>query len=418
MPKINRMTRFVRATALFVSLLFIAQGCVDNSGTSAPSQIAKRPIGVPIVRVRVMEGQDHVVVRANVPPIVSSQTLPAPRRIAMPNGADLRYTSAGWNLGGISLGAGQLTLRPERDGTVSINNNTYRGAYRFVPTGAGLFDVVNDVEVDSYVKGVVAQELYPKWHPEAYKAQAIVARTYAIYEAQTSPPGRHYDLNDDTRSQVYGGIAGETLKSQQAVEATKGIVVASGPAGHERIFKAYFSSCCGGLGQSAYDAFGDPPSTSLGETKNGATCAISTKFNWGPVAVSKAEVTRRIRMWGATKGWPEQNILPVARIDIMTVNAIGRPIRFVITDIRGTRYAVTGEDLRHAMNIAGDEVTLYSSYVTPIAQGNSILFTNGHGYGHGVGLCQWCAEARAMRGMRHEDIVLMSYPGAVLVRAY
>ncbi len=387
------MPRFFRTFAVLLTLVFVAQGCVDNSPTPPTAVARTNRAGEPIVRVRVMEGQDHVVLRASVPPILNSQTQPAPRRVAMPQGADLRYTSAGWNLGGIMLGAGELILRPQQEGSVSVNSNAYRGAYRFVPTGGGMFDVVNDIEVDSYVKGVVAQELYPKWHLEAYKAQAIVARTYAIYEAQTSPAGRHYDLNDDTRSQAYGGISGETQKSQQAVEETKGIVVASGPAGHERIFKAYFSSCCGGAGQSAYDAFGDPPSMALSETKNGATCAISTKFNWGPVVVSKAEVTSALRMWGATKGWPVQNILPVARIDVMTVNRVGRPIRFVITDIRGTRYAVGSEDLRHAMNIAGSDTTLYSSFVTPISRGNSIVFTNGHGYGHGVGMCQWCAEA-------------------------
>jgi stage II sporulation protein D len=49
---------------------------------------------------------------------------------------------------------------------------------------------------------------------------------------------------------------------------------------------------------------------------------------------------------------------------------------------------------------------------------DSVRFLGGHGHGHGVGMCQWCAEARARAGMRHEDIVLTAYPGAKLKRAY
>jgi hypothetical protein len=83
-----------------------------------------------------------------------------------------------------------------------------------VPTAAG-FDVINDVDVDGYLKSVVPKEMLPDWTVEAYKAQAIVARTYALYTAKTSG-GQTWDLFPDTRSQVYGGLASETPKSQQA----------------------------------------------------------------------------------------------------------------------------------------------------------------------------------------------------------
>ena len=53
-----------------------------------------------------------------------------------------------------------------------------------------------------------------------------------------------------------------------------------------------------------------------------------------------------------------------------------------------------------------------------ISDGDVIQFVDGHGWGHGVGMCQWCAEALAERGTAGEDIVRFSYPGAVLVRAY
>ena len=61
---------------------------------------------------------------------------------------------------------------------------------------------------------------------------------------------------------------------------------------------------------------------------------------------------------------------------------------------------------------------LFSSFVKVITDAENVRFVEGHGFGHGVGLCQWCSERRAEEGMRHEDIVLAAYPHAKLVRAY
>src|SRR6185437_1537535 len=76
------------------------------------------------------------------------------------------------------------------------------------------FDVINDVDVDGYLMSVVPREMFPQWPLEAYKAQAIVARTYALYVARTAPMGTNFDLFADTRSQVYGGIHDESAKSR------------------------------------------------------------------------------------------------------------------------------------------------------------------------------------------------------------
>jgi SpoIID/LytB domain protein len=214
-------------------------------------------------------------------------------------------------------------------------------------------------------------------------------------------------------------LTAETERSRAAVEETSGIVVAAGPPGQERIFKAYFSACCGGIGQSAADAFGDPPSRELTEQKVGSLCNESPRFNWAPIELSKTELTRRIRAWGTKRGNPVKNMAPLARLDILQYNQFGRPVQFVLTDARGVRYSLTGEETRWACDAeANGGPTLFSSFFNPINNPDSIRFADGHGSGHGVGMCQWCAEARAERGMRHEDIVILSYPGSKLVRAY
>ena len=73
------------------------------------------------------------------------------------------------------------------------------------------------------------------------------------------------------------------------------LALQTGQPGRERIFKAYFSSCCGGSAASAVDAFNESPTPPLSAHSNGSTCSISPKFNWPPVTFSKAELTRRIR---------------------------------------------------------------------------------------------------------------------------
>jgi SpoIID/LytB domain protein len=164
---------------------------------------------------------------------------------------------------------------------------------------------------------------------------------------------------------------------------------------------------------------GDADIPPLREKFVGNLCNASDKFNWAPVVISKDELTRRIRAWGARRGRPEKNMATLARIDIQQVNRYGRPVRFVLTDSRGARYSLSGEETRWACNADADGgPILLSSFFKPVNEPNAIRFVDGHGFGHGVGLCQWCTEALADRGMAHEDIVRHAYPGAVLVRAY
>ncbi|MBV8780855.1 MAG: SpoIID/LytB domain-containing protein [Phycisphaerae bacterium] len=403
----------------------------------------------PLIRVMLQQSTDSATLigKGEVSAQVAGET--QPHRLHFPTGTPILLSRGhdGWHIASIVLGgptgaAGALILSPEHDGDIAIGGKAYRGRYRFVPTDAqpsmtgsptlaamGLssgiaptalrFDAINDVDVDSYLKSVVTGEMPRTFLDEAYKAQAIVARTYALYEANKTGIGRDFDVFSDTRSQVYAGMASETDRSRLAAEQTGGIVVAAGPLGQERVFKAYFSACCGGIGQSAADAFGDPPSHELMEMRVGALCNESPRYNWPTIELTKAELTRRIRSWGAKRARPEKDILPVNRIDIDKYNQYGRPVRFIVTDDGGRRYGLSGEELRWACNSdAGSGPVLISSFFNPVNTADTVRFTEGHGSGHGVGLCQWCAQARAEHGMRHEDIVLLSYPGSKLVRAY
>jgi SpoIID/LytB domain protein len=218
---------------------------------------------------------------------------------------------------------------------------------------------------------------------------------------------------------VYGGIASENAKSRQAVDETSGIVLVYGQPGQEKIFKSYFSACCGGITVSAADCFNEPYIPPLSDQNNHSLCSAAPRFNWGPITISKQTLTQRIRAWGKSRGKPEQNLSSLARVDIHTINRWGRPTRFVITDAAGNKYSLTCEEFRWAVNTnATDGTRLNSSFVKPITEPDTIRFVDGHGHGHGVGMCQWCSEIRAQAGMRHEDIVLSAFQRAKLARAY
>ena len=214
----------------------------------------------PMIRVRLLSVQDQVAITAIEQPTYRIESDPAPRTLGLQKNvpAMISLTPAGWRIGGTVLGTGILTIQPVAEGSVAISPvaatgtapatpRPYRGQFKFIPVTATKFDVINEVDIDAYVAGVVARELLRGWHEETYKAQAIIARTYAIYEIKTIGQGRAWDVYNDERSQVYGGIPDETDKSRAAVNATMGIVATYAPPGGEpHIFKAYFSSCCGG----------------------------------------------------------------------------------------------------------------------------------------------------------------------------
>lgn len=411
--------------SLALAAVTVLAGCTPPSPDAQPvppnvPTIRKTPLGIPIVRVRLLENQTAVRLTAGASPTYRVNN-DAPGNLQIggrPGGVSISMLpgQTGWNLGGVSLPRyGVLSLGASAPGSLAINNVTYRGGFRFVPVGAGRFDVVNDVEIDDYLRSVISKELLNPWHPEAFRAQAIVARTYALHEVATAGAGRYWDVFDDERSQVYGGVPAETAKSREAVDHTRGVVVAFGPPGNEKIFKAYFSACCGGIGQNPSDAFGEPLYGPLTEKNVGSLCSASPRFNWGPFLMSKAEVTRRVKAWGIHRSRPEANIGPISRVTVAENNRFGRPVRYLLTDARSARYSITAEELRNALNTDGRVV--YSSFINVQDNGGNLVLS-GHGSGHGVGMCQYCAEALAQRGRTHEEIVRFSYPGAVLIRAY
>jgi stage II sporulation protein D len=145
-------------------------------------------------------------------------------------------------------------LRAAGTGTISIDGTVYRGALEVVPTSSNRrsLNAVNAVPIDHYVKGVVPNESPPSWPMAALRAQAIASRSFALV---TSVDGNGFDLYDDTRSQVYEGMASEYPSTTRATNETAGQVVRHGG----EIAQTFFSACSGGHTESVQNVFFGPP---------------------------------------------------------------------------------------------------------------------------------------------------------------
>jgi stage II sporulation protein D len=139
-------------------------------------------------------------------------------------------------------GPGPVTLAPVDTAqpiTVQEKGEFFRGKLQFKNDGGGNLRVVNFVGYDDYVRGVIPKEMPLGWHLEAYKAQALAARSYGFTSAT---PARDYDVRDDQSDQCYGGATVETTAGNAAVDATLGKVITFNGAA----IRAYFASSSGG----------------------------------------------------------------------------------------------------------------------------------------------------------------------------
>jgi stage II sporulation protein D len=130
---------------------------------------------------------------------------------------------------------------------LAVDGKAYRGELT-VERGDGGLSVVNTVPLERYVRSVVPSELPQGWQTQAYRAQAVAARSYAVAGIR---PDRPFDLYADARSQVYGGIASETAATNTAAAETAGETLAY----EGRVIAALYDSSSGGRTAAVQDAF-------------------------------------------------------------------------------------------------------------------------------------------------------------------
>jgi stage II sporulation protein D len=137
-------------------------------------------------------------------------------------------------------GCGGVLTATGGDSVNLIGKGSYRGALQVRTSSVpGKLNAINSVDIESYLRGVIAEESPSSWPMEALKSQAVAARSYAL---TTGVGGNGFDAYDDTRSQVYGGVGSETARTDKAVAQTANQVVLY----KGKVAETYFFSTSGG----------------------------------------------------------------------------------------------------------------------------------------------------------------------------
>lgn len=170
---------------------------------------------------------------------------------------------------------------------LTLGGSGYRGGFVLDRSGQTL-SVVNVVSLERYLRGVVPSEMPRGWQFQAYEAQAVAARSYAV---SLLDPGAPFDLYADNRSQVYGGIAAESQATNAAVGATAGQVLTY----EDRVIRAYYDSSSGGRTAAVQDVFpGLAPRAYLVSVRDPYD-SISPYHRWS-TAVNAEDLSQRLKM--------------------------------------------------------------------------------------------------------------------------
>ncbi len=320
-----------------------------------------------------------------------------------------------WRIGKFRAQGRTVRLTTTADALVRLGDTAYRGELYLHRAGQSGFVAVNHVDVESYLAGVLPKELYPHWTLTMYCAQAVSARTYALFK-QSFLGGATYDLASGQADQVYGGASAETPKSRRAVQATRGWVLGYGAEGSERIFLSQYSACNGGVVNPAYvlrAAARIRPLMGGQRDEDGRRCP---RFRWAPVKVPKPAIWRAVG-----QSYPSAKKLGgVVSIGVAEATSYGRAVWVDLTGTSGQKMRLRADDLRLCLLRDGPAQArkLYSMNCRLRDLGDAIEFYDGRGYGHGVGLSQWGAEDKARAGWDVQQILQFYYPGAKIFKAY
>lgn len=290
----------------------------------------------------------------------------------------------------------------------------YRGRLRLLSQAANIGAVVNVVDIEDYLAAVVSAELDRRFHEETFRAQAIVARTYAWYRKQTAGDNKPWHVTATESSQVYPGLARlkKVPQAGRAVDETRGLVCTWDSLEGQRIFCTYYSSVCGGWTQSVEAIRKGTLIAPLAGNVRCKYCGDAPNDRWGPIAISKADLTQLLRERYASF----ETIEKIDRIEVTQSTPAGRPIRLKLSDAEGHNLELESENFRLALDPSGR--TICSTFFELLDKGEQIVFQAGRGFGHGVGLCQYGAEGLARRGVKANAILRFYYPGMKLRRAY
>lgn len=286
-----------------------------------------------------------------------------------------------------------LALLPLGGGPTEYGEELYLGGFVCAALEPEGLTVINFVPLEDYVKGVLPYEMGAGWPYEALRAQAVCARTYAVYnENQYAEQG--FDLTDDTYSQVYRGLHQATETTDRAVDTTAGQLLRY----KGQVCQIYYSAADGGATEDGKNVFGvDRPY--LAGKPDPFEGALNFPLKSWTLQYSGEEVAARLREAGYALETVD-TLRPVYS-DTGNVTAI------CFADEKGAQITIRG---RRCVTVLG-----LNSPHFKVEQGEDGFTFTGGGLGHGCGMSQWGAYAMAsLYGYDCEDILRFYFTGAYI----
>lgn len=284
------------------------------------------------------------------------------------------------------------SLRATAPAFLLINGKSYRGIIEVMPADKGVL-VVDELPLEDYLVGLINCEISSQWPIEAVKAQAVIARSYAVYQ-KAARKNALYHLESSVMDQVYEGCDIEDSRAVRGVKETAGEVLVYNGA----VIQAFYHSNCGGHTEASENVWGFAlPYLAGVDCKY---CLTSPSVKWEQ-SISLKKLESQLKSSGYHVSGLK-DIKPGSRNksgrlqDLTLVSAKGRSVISAVNFRKTIGYTViksTNFDVR----ISGDEAQFV-----------------GAGYGHGVGLCQWGAKQRASDGFDYREILFYYYPGTKL----
>ena len=316
-----------------------------------------------------------------------------------------------------------LGLTPANLGTVLIDGTEYRGSARFLYNDNGI-TIINHLDIEDYLKGVVPGEMPSSWPTEALKAQAVCARNYAITNWNKFQ-SYGFNLDDTTQSQVYLGVKGEKPETNRAILETQNIYLTY----NGKPATTFFYSSSGGHTESSKYAWGgdlpylvgveDPYDTSREWTVPYTPDEIEEKLSG--ISVSIGDVTDLDVVERSPSGRIiDLNIIGTegnyhAKLEKSRSLFNLRSNLFTITKKGGEAKPITVITARGLEERQLTQPILTATGEIPYEAGTPTEYIfQGTGYGHGVGMSQYGAKGMAEQGYNFEQILTHYFTGTVL----
>jgi stage II sporulation protein D len=414
----------MKRAAIILLLLTIFAGC--SRLAYVDRQLGHDHLKKPLIRVRVYDGNEPIVLGADGSFVLRtwlknggkpSYYSISPIKIKVQDGLMSFFDTHG-NM--LERGMVKAVLVPRENGNpLEINGKRFKGVLEIYPDGSSAFAVVNTLNVEDYLKGVLPPEI-GKRAPnefEALKAQAVAARTYAL-ATKDKYPGKQYDLINDIRDQVYTGISGESKATNRAINQTRGQAIMY----RGELIEAYYHSTCAGQTENIEEVWNREPLPYLRSVTDLDYCKWSKFYDWNEVFEPR-ELLEHIRTYLADNGGDPGKIgNEIRELTIVNHTGAGRVRSVRLTTEKGN-VLLRKDQIRWAFGRSSGEGIMRSTNFRLDLEYDergvvSKVHLTGYGYGHGLGMCQCGAIGMARAGFDYKHIITHYYSNTRIRKLY